>query len=496
MLRIRNVITASGSKAVQVIYYLNRKRVVFKHIGSAKSNSELEALTLIASDFIDNYTPELPFSEETKFDNLLYLDKTQFTGVYYTFIYEVLSFLVKKVGLSKLGKQLLLDLVIMRIVEPASKLRSIELMDSNFGIKHRRQSFYKSARNWLVLKSETEKIVTDFARLHYAFNFELVFYDVTTLYFETFQEDELRKNGFSKDSKTQQPQVLVALMVTKEGFPISYEVFSGNTFEGHTILPMVKSFIEKHQVQNFTIVADAAMISLSNVKEFNENQINYIVGARIANLPSELISQISRSLKKQDGKNIRIETDKGSLVCSFSAIRYRKDKYEMEKQIEKAKSIIETPSKSKKLKFTKSEGEELKLNQSLIEKTTKLLGLKGYYTNLKESEIDNGTIIKRYHELYRIEQAFRIAKSDLQTRPIFHYKEEPIKLHLLICFMSLVVSKHIELQSGVSIRRFNTEMKKVTDARMINQITNKELRIRSQISNDIKQILQKLNLPH
>jgi len=426
MLRIRNVITASGSRAVQVIYYLNRKRVVFKHIGSAKSNSELEALTLIAIDFIDNYTPELPFSEETKFDNLLYLDKTQFIGVYYTFIYEVLSGLVQKVGLSKLGKHLLLDLVIMRIVEPASKLRSIELMDSYFGVKHRRQSFYKSARNWLVLKSETEKIVTDFARLHYAFNFELVFYDVTTLYFETFQEDELRKNGFSKDSKSQQPQVLVALMVTKEGFPISYEVFSVNTFEGHTILPMVKSFIEKHQVQNFTIVADAAMISLSNVKEFNENQINYIVGARIANLPSELISQISRSLKKQDGKNIRIETDKSALACSFSAIRYRKDKYEMEKQIEKAKSIIETPSKSKKLKFTKSEEEELKLNQSLIEKTTKLLGLKGYYTNLKESEIDNGTIIKRYHELYRIEQAFRIAKSDLQTRPIFTIKKNQL----------------------------------------------------------------------
>jgi len=480
MLRIRTVVTASGSKAVQVIYYLNRKRIVFKHIGSAKSNSELGALVVVAQDFIDNYSPELPFSEETRFDNLLYLHKTEFVGVYHTFIYEVLSGLVQRVGLSELGKQLLLDLVIMCIVEPASKLRSIELMDSYFGIKHRRQSFYKSARNWLVLKSETEKIVIDFAKLHYSFNFELVFYDVTTLYFETFEEDELRKNGFSKDNKSQQPQVLMALMVTKEGFPISYEVFSGNTFEGHTILPVVKNFIEKHQVQNFTIVADAAMISSSNVKEFNDNKINYIVGARIANLPSELISKISCSLKKQDGKNIRIETDRGSLVCSFSGIRYRKDKYEMEKQIEKAKSIIETPSKSKKLKFTKSEGEELKLNQSLIEKTNQLLGLKGYYTNLMESEVDNSTIIKRYHELYRIEQAFRIAKSDLQTRPIFHCKEEPIKLHLLICFMSLVVSKHIELQTGVSIRKFNTEMKKVTDARMINQITNKELRIRSQ----------------
>jgi hypothetical protein len=136
MLRIRTVVTASGSKAVQVIYYLNRKRIVFKHIGSAKSNSELGALVVVAQDFIDNYSPELPFSEETRFDNLLYLHKTEFVGVYHTFIYEVLSGLVQRVGLSELGKQLLLDLVIMCIVEPASKLRSIELMDSYFGIKH------------------------------------------------------------------------------------------------------------------------------------------------------------------------------------------------------------------------------------------------------------------------------------------------------------------------------------------------------------------------
>lgn len=488
--------TASGSKAVQVIYYLNRKRVIFRHIGSARTDSELDLLLTVARDFIDNYSPELPFKEETKFDNLLYLDKTQFIGVYYTFLYEVLSGVLKKVGLSTLENQLLLDFVAMRIVEPASKLRSIELMNDYFGIRHRRQSFYKSARNWPKLKHIAEKTAAGFAKRHYGFDFELVFYDVTTLYFETFQEDELRKNGFSKDNKSQQPQVLVALMVTKEGFPVSYEIFPGNTFEGHTILPVVKSLIGRHQIRTFTIVADAAMVSYANVLEFNENKINYIVGARTANLPNELIDKISKSLNRKDGRNIRVETDRGSLICSFSAIRYRKDKYEMEKQIEKAKSLIKTPSKSKKLKFTKSEGEELKLNQSLIEKTEKLLGLKGYYTNLKESEADNGTIIQRYHELYRIEQNFRIAKSDLQTRPIFHYKEEPIKLHLLICFMALVISKHIELETGISIKKFRTEMKKVTDARMINQINNKELRIRAEITPDILKIIEKLNLPH
>lgn len=490
------MLTASGSKAVQVIYYLNRKRIIFKHIGSARTDSDLDSLQTVARDFIDNYSPELPFKEETKFDNLLYLHRTQFIGVYYTFLYEVLSGILKKVGLSTLENQLLLDFVVMRIVEPASKLRSIELMDDYFGIRHRRQSFYKSARNWPKLKRSVEKTVADFAKRHYGFDFELVFYDVTTLYFETFQEDELRKNGFSKDNKSQQPQVLVALMVTKEGFPISYEIFPGNTFEGHTILPVVKSLIERHQIRNFTIVADAAMVSYANVLEFNENKIKYIVGARTANLPSELIDRISKSLDRKDGRNIRVETDRGSLICSFSAIRYRKDKYEMEKQIEKARSLIKTPSRSKKLKFTKSEGEELKINQSLIEKTEKLLGLKGYYTNLKKSEADNGTIIQRYHELYRIEQNFRIAKSDLQTRPIFHYKEEPIKLHLLICFMALVIAKHIELQTGISIKKFRTEVKKVTDARMLNQINNKELRIRAEITPAIKKIIEKINLPH
>jgi transposase len=132
----------------------------------------------------------------------------------------------------------------------------------------------------------------------------------------------------------------------------------------------------------------------------------------------------------------------------------------MNKQIEKAKQVIEQPSKSKKLKFTQSKGEQIMLNDALIEKTRKLLGIKGYYTNLNESKADNATVIKRYHELYRIEQAFRISKSDLQTRPIFHYKEQPIKLHILICFIALVVSKHIELRTGISIRKFVDDLKK------------------------------------
>jgi transposase len=259
---------------------------------------------------------------------------------------------------------------------------------------------------------------------------------------------------------------------------------------------VVNAFINKHAVKEFTVVADAAMISATNIQELLSNNINYIVGARLANLSNDLIEQINGRITREDGESIRIKTDNGYLICAYSSIRYRKDKYEMEKQIEKARAIIETPSKGKKVKFIKTIGEHVVLNKALIEKSKKLLGIKGYYTNLDEKVASNQTIIGRYHELYRVEQAFRISKHDLQTRPIFHFKEDPINLHILICFMALVVSKYIELATGDSVRKFIIECKKVTDARMLNQITNKETRIRSKHNEKTLGYLRSLKLPH
>ena len=148
-----------------------------------------------------------------------------------------------------------------------------------------------------------------------------MFYDVTTLYFETFTEDELRKNGFSKDNKLQQPQIVVALMVTPEGFPVGYEVFSGSTFEGHTLIPVIKSFIKKHQVEHFTVVADAAMISSENVAALRTEKINYIVGARLGNVAADLLASINVNLPRTDGSTLRLKTDNGYLICSFSKKR-------------------------------------------------------------------------------------------------------------------------------------------------------------------------------
>jgi transposase len=244
------------------------------------------------------------------------------------------------------------------------------------------------------------------------------------------------------------------------------------------------------------VVADAAMISSENILQLTQDSINYIVGARLGNIPAALLETIDKTIIREDGKSIRIKTDNGYLICSYSSVRYRKDRYEMEKQIEKAKLVIANPSKGKKMKFTQTKGQKIELNEALIGKTQKLLGIKGYYTNLEASVADNKTIMERYHELYKVEHAFRISKNDLQTRPIFHFKEQPIKLHILICFMALVVSKHIELKTGVSIRKFIDESKKIVDGEIMNHITKRIVTIKAQLTPKIMELIAKLEAPH
>lgn len=497
MLHFRVVKTKGKSRSVQVYRYENGKRKIVKHIGSGTNDQEIESLQEIARVYIDDTTKQRYLFEEIKprEDNIS-LSQFDFLGVYYNYFYDIVRAVQHFIGYTLHADSLLNDLVAMRIFEPSSKLRSIVLMKNYFGITHRRQRFYESANHWLDLKERIEKQTLSFAKARYSFDFSLLFYDVTTLYFETFTEDELRKNGFSKDNKSQQPQVVIALMVTPEGFPVGYEVFSGDTFEGHTLIPVIKSFIKKHAIQTFTVVADAAMISAKNVQALKEEGINYIVGARLANLSVELINTISKQLNREDGSVLRLATENGYLICSFSKKRYNKDRYEMNKQLEKAKTILNQPSKAKRVKFISSTEKKMILNEKLVEKTTQLLGIKGYYTDLSESIASSATIIKRYHELYKIEQAFRISKTDLQTRPIFHYKEEPIKLHILVCFMALVISKHIELSTSISLRAFLDQSKKITDARLMNKVNKKEVRVRVKIPEHLNQLTAKIIRPH
>lgn len=203
-MKIRVVKTASKASAVQIVRYQNNKRIIVQHIESAHNDTELEELKLSAQEWIKGCSSQLSVFPDENPNKLLHLNHCIFVGVQYRYFHEQINLVQDKLGFG-VFLFLLNDLVSMRIFDPASKLRSLELIKQFFGVKHSRKTYYKIAPQCIELKEKAENLVVDFAKEHYSFNFDIVFYDVTTLYFETFGEDDLRKNGFSKDNRSQQP---------------------------------------------------------------------------------------------------------------------------------------------------------------------------------------------------------------------------------------------------------------------------------------------------
>lgn len=498
MFHIRTTKTASYATAVQILRYENRKKIIVLHVGSAHNKEELSKLKHIATLWIENTTKQQTlFPLNSRGSQIIPLNKCQYTGFYYALIYEAIAKLFIHFKFHLLHNKLLTDLVTARIVEPCSKRHSLKFLNQFFGICHKYRDLYRQLPKFPVLKNNVESKILAVAKKELNFNFSLVLYDVTTLYFETFREDGFRKHGFSKDNKANQPQILIGLLVNTNGFPVAYHVFPGNKFEGHTLIPVISSFKRKHKIGSFTVVADAAMISFDNIKALEDNTLNYIVGARMGNLALPQIKVISSSLSQVNSSSIRVNTNHGTLICDFSRKRYRKDKLEMERQINKAKRLLKEQSTVKRTKFLKRSDKTAKtdyaINTELIEKTRLLLGIKGYYTNLGE-EYDNSAIINHYHSLWHVEQAFRIAKSDLQMRPIYHFKQYAIEAHILICFMALAVSKYMEIKTGKSIKAIVELLKNVTDAKLINTVTHEEIILRSIITDDVQQLLNQFGL--
>ena len=492
MYHIRRTKTGSGATAVQIVRYESRKTIVVEHIGSSHNEEELGVLNETAREWIERKTDQgLLFPSRSP--AIPPLNQCEYLGYRYGLLYETISGLFTKFKFHLLRNKLLTDLVIARIAEPGSKIQSLGFLEQFLGIKHQRRDLYRQLPELSLLKSNIEAKVLAIAKKEYHFDFSLVFYDVTTLYFESFEEDELRKPGFSKDNKIQQPQILIGLLVSTEGFPLAYQIFEGNTFEGHTLIPVIKAFKKRHNIDKLTVVADAAMISLENIIALQESGLQYVVAARTASLSPKLISKISAQLKQVDGATMRIPTEGyGELICEYSVKRFTKDQREMQKQIRKAEELLQNPSSIKRTKFIKSIGrDEYVFNDELAEKTKLLLGMKGYYTNLGP-EVSDRLIIEHYHNMWRVEQAFRIAKSDLQMRPMYHFKEHTIKAHVLICFMALAVCKYMELKSGKSTKHIVRALKDVTDARMLNKLTGDEIFLRSQIPEETQDLISLL----
>lgn len=499
MFSVRKVKTKSGSIAVQVVRYVGHRSIIAKHIGSAKNETEEIILRQRALDWIDEKTAQLSLFPTQK-QKLLVVDRGECIGVTHHFAFQFFMGCLDECGLSHLPR-LLLDLAIMRLIEPASKLRSIELLQHYFGIDYS-QRIYRNIPKLTAYKAAIEQCAYKVALQQFNEPFYFVLYDVTTLYFESFKADEFKIQGFSKDNKSLQPQIVIGLLVTQSGFPLSYEVFAGNTFEGKTMLPVVETFILAHPQVRPIIVADAAMLDEERLTELRQKKLSYIVGARLANTNIGLVKQINAALNGNHGAIARFSSRHGDLVCDFSQKRYKKELNELNKLIQKAEELVAKQELKVKAKFIKKVAKEkIELNTALIEKRRLLVGIKGYCTDLSEHQLSNEMVIDRYHQLWHVEQSFRMSKFDLQARPIFHQKQEAIKAHVLICFVALIIEKYLELNTKLSLRDIRFLVWNITETHIQDSLTKEIFVFRSPTKEILKSqlalLISKWNLlPH
>lgn len=449
-MRIRIVPTASGKKAIQVVSKLYGKVTVHKHIGTFQSPEEKLKLLKRAQDFITETTGQISMLDVLSSFRPSEIKITQQRP---TFLYQLLCRVYNKLGFSKYPDPLIRDLVVARLYKAASKRETREIIAEEFGKDWTLITIYRHLKIAMKegVKDTFQKALIEFAKSGLNDNLRLIFYDVTTLYFESALREGIRDFGFSKDHHPQDTQVVVGLVVTRVGFPLYFDVFSGKTFEGNTFIPVIENIQSLLGTRKLTVVADSAMISKVNINKLDAKNINFIVGARVANLPTGLTDSITDGLDNQDNKIITKTYHGYRLVCQYSAKRAAKDGSDRLKQVAKAQNAITTPSfLTKRFKFIKTEGQRAYLNEALVTKAEKLEGIKGYLTN---TNLPGQTVIDRYHDLWRIENSFRITKSDLEARPIFHRLDETIKAHLVIVFAGLAIAKYIEIQTNTSIHK-------------------------------------------
>jgi transposase len=501
------------------------KQKIIKHMGTALEGEELESLKALAESvklsieqsgqlplFIDDEPVDVSDAKESNVSreafnvNLLDVkeEKRVIKGIHdvYGKLYDELGFnsIITNPARNKRSIEALKEIVLARVANPDSKRASVSNLEANFAVHLDLNLVYRmmdKLEDKEILK--LNKLVYSKTKSLFKEKIDVIYFDATTLYFESFSEDEFKKNGYSKDGKFNQPQVVLALMVTKEGLPVGYKAFSGDTFDGHTLIPVLKEIKEHYDLDKVVYVADAGMFNRDNLKEFetlDKENMTYIVGARIKNMPKSLQEQILNinNYKELDDntKVATFEYEGKKLLVSHSLKRAKKDKYEREKGIEKLrvklakeKSVKTHLSNQGYKKYLQLEGSNnnkncdlnIVLNEKKIEEDGAWDGLKGIVTN--NNELSNEELLQQYANLWQVEESFRITKHDLRVRPIYHHKESRIKAHLAISFMAYTLVRHLE-------HRVRLQYKKLSPQRIRTALLGVQMSILYDTKNDKK----------
>lgn len=472
---VRRVNSSNGKTYVQVIEKVDGKYSVLKSFGGSSNAQEVESLYLKAQNWIKEQFGllEFDFAEEEK----LIAEVFDWISNYRLVGPElVLGKIFDQIGFNQVQDEHFRYLVIHRLIFPRSKLKTTEYLLRYHNIEWSEDKLYRYMDKLYNTQKELVQQIS-FEHTLRVLNNEvaIVFYDVSTLYFEIEREDDLRITGFSKDGKAQHPQIVLGLLVSKNGYPLAYDIFPGNKFEGHTMLPVLEGFKQKYNISKLTVVADAGLLSTKNINMLKQGNYDFILGARIKN-ESNIMAQQILKLNLKNGQSAVIAKGNDKLIITYSDKRAKKDAYNREKGLRTLQKKIKSGKITKDHinqrgynKFLQLDGKvSAKINFQKVEEDQKWDGLKGYITN---STLDTMILVENYQHLWQIEKAFKIAKSDLKIRPIYHRLPRRIEAHICIAFAAYKVYKELERQLKEEFDTDLTATKVIESIVSINEIS-------------------------
>ena len=465
MMFLRKIKNRSGSYSVQIISKADGKYRVIKSIGSGTTEQELQKLWFIGKQEMENLSAQssLFVSEQ---DTLVEQMVSSLENASIRTVGPELIFgkIYDHIGFHVIDEPMFRHLVIARLAFPLSKLKTVEYLYRFQGIELDVDAVYRfldKLNN--QLKIQVEQIAFSHTKKILENNLGVVFYDMTTLYFESSDEDDLRKTGFSKDGKHQHPQIFLGLLVGLGGYAIGYDIFEGSIYEGHTLIPFLEKIEAKFNLGKPIIIADAGLLSNQNIAALTERKYQYIIGARLKN-ESKVIKEKILSRTWQEGQVMNVEKDNGTkLIVAFSTSRALKDQHNrqrglqrLEKQIRKGKLTKSNINNRGYNKYLKMHGKlTIEIDYDKFNADRSWDGLKGYITN---TQLSSKEVIESYRNLWHIENAFRMSKTDLRIRPIYHRLRHRIEAHICIAFTAYCIYKELDRalrkeKSALSIRR-------------------------------------------
>ncbi len=424
---------------------------MLKTIGSSADINEVNRLFEEGKQWIKNFTgiQELDFTDYRHHTQLVLqgLEEILVRGPEL-----LLGKLFDQIGFNQIKDGLFRQLVLARLCYPASKLKTTDYLSKYQYLNIDVQVVYRYLDK---LYNHQKHLVQQISYAHtlkiLGNKISVVFYDVTTIYFECESEDDLRKTGFSKEGKHQHPQIVLGLLVSKGGYPLAYDIFEGNQFEGHTMLPIINTFKHQYRLENLVVVADAGLLSKQNIALLKKDGFEYILGARIK-AESKVVKQKILALQLKNGQSAIVQKDDDTkLIVSYSEARAKKDAKNRDRGLKKLEKQIKTGKLTKASinnrgynKFLQIENQvNISINEAKIQDDQKWDGLKGYLTN---TTLNKDEVIEHYKDLWQIEKAFRVAKTDLEIRPIYHRVQRRIEAHICIAFVAYKIYKELERQ--------------------------------------------------